>query len=125
MRPRTPFLPTARELNWLLVVGFLSLGYAMYLRYLAIEQSSVGLACDAGLATWLCGTRKIVTLLFTYALFGWAALAFAVAHVLRPHVVLFAAALAFAAFGLVLYNAGLAALAVGVLIAGFARPQRA
>ena len=32
------FLPSARATNYLLIVGFCSLGYALYLRYLAIEQ---------------------------------------------------------------------------------------
>ena len=30
------FLPSARATNYLLIVGFCSLGYALYLRYLAI-----------------------------------------------------------------------------------------
>jgi hypothetical protein len=35
------FLPSARQTNWLLLIGFLSIGYALYLRYLAIEYSQV------------------------------------------------------------------------------------
>ena len=38
----------------LAIVAFLATGYALYLRYLAIEQPSVALACEAGLRTWLC-----------------------------------------------------------------------
>ena len=38
------FLPTARQTNWLLLVGLLSLGEALYLRYLAIEYAQVSLA---------------------------------------------------------------------------------
>ena len=38
------FLPTARQLNILLIVGFLALGEALYLRYLAIEYAPVSLA---------------------------------------------------------------------------------
>jgi hypothetical protein len=53
------FLPSARATNVLLIVGFCALGYALYMRYLAIEQSSVGWACDAGLNSWLCTSRKI------------------------------------------------------------------
>ena len=34
------FLPTARQTNWLLIVGFVALGEALYLRYLAIELST-------------------------------------------------------------------------------------
>jgi hypothetical protein len=123
MRPL--FLPSARATNWLLVVGFCALGYALYLRYLVIEQSTVGLACDAGLNTWLCGTRRIVTALFNHSVFGWVALAAAALNLLRPSLVLFAIALAAAGFGLVLYNAGLAALAAAILILSLARPAPA
>ena len=58
---RRLFLPTARQTNWLLIVGFLSIGYALYLRYAVIEQSSVSLACEGGLNTWLCATRNVQT----------------------------------------------------------------
>ena len=47
------FLPTARQTNWLMAVGFLALGEALYLRYLGVENSQVALACQAGLDTWL------------------------------------------------------------------------
>jgi hypothetical protein len=122
---RRPFLPTARQTNFLLIVGFLSVGYAMYLRYLAIEQPMVGLACDGGLATWLCTTRRTVTALFTHSVFGWTALAIATLHLIRPSIVLLAAGIAVAGFGVVLYNAGLSALAIAILILAFARPQAA
>ena len=68
------FLPSARATNYLLIVGFCSLGYALYMRYLAIEQSTVGLACAAGLDTWLCFSRRIAIALFEHSVFGWAAL---------------------------------------------------
>ena len=81
---RPLFLPTARQLNWLLVVGFLSLGEALYLRYLAIENSNVSLACQAGLDTWLCTTFRLTIVLFTYQVFGGIALAAALLNLLRP-----------------------------------------
>jgi hypothetical protein len=123
MSERKLFLPTARQTNWLLIVGFGALGYALYLRYMAIEQTTVGLACDAGLATWLCTTRRLANLLVAYSAFGWAALVLAVLNLLRPSVPLLAVGIAAAAFGVVLYAGGLAGLAVGLLIASFARPQ--
>ena len=83
------FLPSARATNYLLIVGFCSLGYAFYMRYLAIEQANVGLACAAGLDTWLCFARRIAIALFTYSVFGWAALAVAALNLLRPSLVLF------------------------------------
>lgn len=115
------FLPSARATNWLLIVGFCSIGYALYMRYLAVEQTPVGLACQGGLNTWLCLTRHIAITLFTYSVFGWAALAVAALNLLRPSLVLFAVALSFACFGVVLYNAGLSSLAVALLLLSFAR----
>jgi len=115
------FLPSVRETNYLLIVGFCSLGYALYMRYLAIEQTPVGLACEGGLNTWLCFTRRIVIVLFTYSVFGWAALIVAVGNLLRPSLVLFAVALSISCLGVVLYNVGLSALAVGLLLLSFAR----
>jgi hypothetical protein len=120
---RPLFLPTARQTNWLIVIGLLSLGYALYLRYLAIELSSVGLACQAGLQTWLCLTRKIVIALFTNSVFGTVALGAALLNLVRPSLVLFGLGLMAAGFGIVLYNVGLSALAIGLLILSLARPR--
>jgi hypothetical protein len=122
---RRLFLPTARQANWLIVIGLCSVGYALYLRYLAIEQSSVGLACQAGAQTWICLTRKTVVALFQQSVFGWAALAVALLNLVRPSVVLFAAALAAGGFGIVLYNTALSALAAAFLLLSFARPAPA
>jgi hypothetical protein len=122
---RQTFLPTARQLNVVLTVGFLALGYALYLRYLVIEQAGVGLACVAGLSTWVCFIRKIVIVVFLQNIFGAVALGAALLHLLRPSLVLLLIALAAAAFGIVLYNTGFSALAVALLILALARPQSA
>ena len=122
---RPLFRPTARQVNWLLVVGFLSLGEALYLRYLAIENSNVSLACQAGLDTWLCTAFRLIIVLFTYQIFGGIALAAALLNLLRPSLALVALALAAAGFGVVLHNADLSALAAGVLILSLARPAPA
>jgi hypothetical protein len=119
------FLPTARQTNWLLIVGFVSVGYALYLRYLAVEQSSVGLACEAGLDTWLCWTRRTTISLFTHSVFGWVAIAAAVLNFIRPSIVLLSIGLAAAGFGIVLYNVALSALAVALLLLSLARPASA
>jgi hypothetical protein len=116
------FLPTARQINWLLVVGFLALGEALYLRYQAIEYGPVALACQAGLKTWLCATFRLVIVLFNHAVFGWVALGAAMFNLLRPSIVLVSVALASAAFGLVLHNADLSGLAVALLVVSLARP---
>ena len=119
---RLLFLPTARQLNWIVTLAFLSLGEAMYLRYLAIENSTVSLACQAGLDTWLCATFRVVIVLYKFEVFGAAALVAAVLNLIRPSLVLVAVALAASAFGVVLHNADLSALAAGLLILSLARP---
>lgn len=115
------FLPSARATNWLLIVGFGSLGYALYMRYLALEQSSVGLACAAGLDTWLCFSRHLVGTLFRHNVFGLTALTLAALNLWRPSAILFAPALAVICLGLVFYNLGLASLAAGLLLISLAR----
>jgi len=120
-----PFRPSALQVQWLMVVGFLTVGYAIYLRYFAVENSQVALACDAGLQTWLCKTRLTATWLFRNNVFGGAAMVIAVLHVLRPSIVTLTAGLAMAGAGIVLYNIILSGLAVGLLILGFSRPAPA
>ena len=122
---KDPFRLSPYQVQWLLVVGFVSVGYAMYLRYMAIESSQVALACDAGLQTWLCKTRLTATWLFRHSVFGGAALVIAVLHVLRPSIVTLTAGVAMAGAGIVLYNLVLSGIAVGLLILGFARPAPA
>jgi hypothetical protein len=122
---KTPFRLTPYQVQWLLVVGFLTVGYALYLRYLAIEFSTVALACDAGLQTMLCKTRILVTSLFRNSVFGIVALIIATLHVIRPSIVLLTGGLIAAGFGIVLYNIALSGLAIGLLILGFARPAPA
>jgi hypothetical protein len=116
------FMPSAAALNWVIAIGFVSLGYAMYLRYLVIEQSRVGIACDTGLKTWLCLSRAVASALFDNQVFGWTALGAAVLAFIRPSVALFTIGLAASAFGVVLYNAALSGLAAALLLMCFARP---
>lgn len=122
---RPLFLPTARQINWILVVAFLCVGEALYLRYLAIQNSTVSLACQAGLNTWLCGAFRLTIVLFNHQVFGAVALAAALLNLVRPSLALVTVALAAAAFGVVLHNADLSALAAGVLILSLARPAPA
>ncbi len=124
MQPRL-FLPTARQLNILLIVGFLSVGEALYLRYLAIEHAPVSLACQAGLDTWLCATFRLVIGLYNHGVFGWIAFAAAVLNLVRPSIGLVATGMAAAGFGLGLHNADLSGLAAALLILSLARPAPA
>ena len=122
---KIPFRLTPYQVQWLLIVGFVTVGCAFYLRYLAIEFSSVALACDAGGQTLLCKTRVLATSLFKNSVFGIVALVIAVLHVMRPSIVLLTGGLIAAGFGIVLYNIGLSGIAIGLLILGFARPAPA
>lgn len=120
MRPL--FKPTALQLNWLLIVVFMSVGYALYLRYMVIEQSSVSLACEGGLPTWLCFTRKVFLAIFQNGLFGLIALGAAFVNLIRPSTLTLTIALIAGGFGIVLYNVEMSALAAGLLILSLARP---
>jgi hypothetical protein len=122
---KDPFRLTARQVQWLLVVGFMTVGYALYLRYMAIELSSVALACDGGLPTMLCKMRLVMTSLFKSSVFGIAALVIAVLNLIRPSIVLITGCLIAAGFGIVLYNVALSGIAISLLILGFARPAPA
>jgi hypothetical protein len=119
------FLPTPRQTSWLLLVGLLALGEALYLRYFAIENAQVALSCQGGLSTWLCATFRLTIILFNHSVFGWVALGAALLNLVRPSMVLTSIALAAAGFGLVLHNAGLAGLAAALTILCLARPAPA
>lgn len=122
---KIPFRLTPYQVQFLIVVGFLTVGYALYLRYLAVEYSTVALACDAGLQSTLCKMRALATYLFKNSVFGIAALVIAVLHVMRPSIVLLTGGLIAAGLGIVLYNIQLSGIAIGLLILGFARPAPA
>ena len=118
---RPLFLPTARQTNWLLIVAFLSVGEALYIRYMAIENVNTELACQAGLNTWLCTAFRLSIVFFNHDVFGGFALVAALLNLIRPSIVLTSLSLAAAGFGIVLHNAELSALAAGLLILSLAR----
>ena len=119
---QTTFFPTARQTNWLLIVGFLAVGEALYLRYLAIEYAPVSLACQGGLQSWQCTTVRSVIVLYSHSVFGWMALAAAALNLIRPSIFLMTIAIAAAGFGLVLHNTDLSGLAAALVILSLARP---
>ncbi|MBR0801723.1 hypothetical protein JQ615_40995 [Bradyrhizobium jicamae] len=122
---KPPFRISPYQVQFLLVVGFITVGYALYVRYLAIEFSTVALACDAGQQSLLCQARTLSTVLFKNSVFGIVALVIAVLNLMRPSIVLLTGGLIAASLGIVLYNVALAGIAVGLLILGFARPAPA
>jgi hypothetical protein len=122
---KIPFRLTPYQVQFLLVVGFVTVGYALYLRYLAVEFSTVALACDAGLQSMLCKARALATSLFKNSVFGIVALVIAALHLMRPSIVLLTGGVIAAGLGIVLYNVALSGIATGLLILGFARPAPA
>jgi hypothetical protein len=120
-----PFRLTPYQVQWLMVVGFVTLGYALYVRYLVVEFSTVALACDAGLQTLPCKARALATVLFKNSVFGIVALVIASLNFIRPSIVLLTGGLIAACLGIVLYNVVLSGLAIGLFILGFARPAPA
>src|SRR4030081_2295147 len=116
------FVPSCRPTTRLPAGGFVSVGYALYLRYRAIEFAPVSLECQSGLDTWLCGTVRTGIILYNHAVLFAVALGAAVINLLRPSVAMFAIALAAAGFGVVLHNPGLSALAAALLVLSLARP---
>jgi hypothetical protein len=122
---KAPFRLTPYQVQFLMVVGFVTVGYALYLRYFGVEFSTTALACDAGLQTILCKSRTLATSLFKNSVFGIAALVIATLNLMRPSIVLLTGGLIAAGLGIVLYNVALSGLAIGLLILGFARPAPA
>jgi hypothetical protein len=122
---KKPFRLTPYQVQWLMVVGFVTIGYALYVRYFVIEFSTVALACDAGLQTLPCKARALATVLFKNSVFGIVALIIASLNFIRPSIVLLTGGLIAACLGIVLYNIVLSGLAIGLFILGFARPAPA
>ena len=120
--PRPLFLPTDRQTNWLIAIAFIAGGEAMYVRYHAMENATVSIACQSGLDTWLCSTSRLSFVLYNHGVFGALALVVALLNLIRPSIVLCAVALAVASYGVVMHNADLSALAAGVLMLSLARP---
>jgi hypothetical protein len=122
---RKLFFPSARTLVILAALGLGALACSSYMRYFSIQNTEVGLACQAGANTWSCEIRRLAIALYEHSIFGIVALGVALVNLLRPTVSLFAFALIAAGLGIVLYNVALSGLAVAVLILSFARPAPA
>ncbi|WP_250634148.1 hypothetical protein [Pinirhizobacter soli] len=111
-----PIRLTLRSLTpWLLIaaVG----GLAAAVRFLFIEPAAIGETCEAQAALWWCSPRLLLVQGFLHHIYGWAAVAAAIASlaVRRPWLAMLAAALG--VFSMVLYGVELGsfALLVGVL----------
>ena len=116
------FLPSQRAGAVLAALGVAALGTALFLRYGIIQNTAIGLACEAGEASLTCKIRLAVIMMFIQNTFGWMAMIAAGVQLWRPNLVAFGTGLVFALSGLVLYNTRAAALAVALLVLSLARP---
>lgn len=116
-------MPSRRAIAVLAPLAVAALGSALFLRYGVVQNTPIGLACEAGEESLTCTIRLAAILLFGPGWFGWTALAAAALQLWRPNTVVFGIGLMSAAFGLVLYNTRLSALAVAVLVLSLARAR--
>ncbi len=116
------FAPSRRAVVILTVLAVAALSLALFLRYGIIQNTPIGLACEAGEESLTCRVRLAVILMFVQDCFGWTALIAAGVQLWRPNAVAFGVGLVFALLGLVLYNTRASALAVTLLVLSFARP---
>ena len=107
--------PTAAWKAWLvpLVLGGVALTLALVTRFVWIESTEIGLACAAVPPPWWCAPREVVIHIHQYNAWGLAALGSGLLALLFRWYPLALLGLVTGLFGLVLYNAGLAA--VGLL----------
>jgi hypothetical protein len=119
---RPLFIPNPKAIAILTALGAAALACSLTMRYGAIQNTELGLACQASPGGAFCTLRRLTISLYEYSIFGVIALGAALINLLRPSVPLFALALVAAGLGIVLYNVALSAIAVGLLILSFARP---
>jgi len=117
------FLPSRRAASILAMLGVVALGTALYLRYAIIQNSAIGVACEAGEVSFNCKLRLAVILMFVQDCFGWVAMIAAGVQLWRPNIVAFGTGVVFALLGLVLYNTRASALAIALLVLSLARPE--
>ena len=105
----------------LAILGLTALGIALFLRYGIIQNTPIGLACEAGEDSLTCKLRLVVIIMFVNECFGWTAVIAAGVQLWRPNSIALVIGLVFALLGLVLYNTRASALAVTLLVLSFAR----
>ncbi len=123
-RPRRLFLPSRKHAVIMGAGGAVMLALGLIFRFAVIENTPLGIACDAGEESLICTIRLGVILLFVFNIFGAVAVAAAVWQVWRPNAIAFGIAFTFALIGIVLYGPRASALALALLILSLARPVR-
>jgi hypothetical protein len=118
------FKPSRRAVLILSPLVVAAVGLALYIRYVIIQNTPIGLACDGGEQSLTCLVRLAAIQLFTRSVFGWTAVVAALVQLWRPNICAFGIGLIAASFGLVLYNTRLSSLAVALLVLSLARARR-
>jgi hypothetical protein len=113
-----------RQLLWIAFIAAASFGAALCLRYLVVENPRTQEFCQLGAAGLGCMALRLLIALFQYSVFGWIALIAAALNLFRPSLLVFSIALAATSFGLIMYNAGLAAFGLPLLLLTPARLSR-
>jgi hypothetical protein len=113
-----------RQILWIVCIASTSLAVALCVRYLVVENPKISEMCEGWAPGWDCASRRAFISAFQYLLFGWIALFVAALNLFRPSMPMLSIAVAATSWALVLYNAGLAALATALLLLSLARlPQ--
>jgi hypothetical protein len=113
-----------RQILWIACIASTSLALALCVRYLVVENPKISEMCEGWAPGWDCASRRAFICAFQYLLFGWIAVLAAALNLFRPSMPMLSIAVAATSWALVLYNAGLAALATALLLLSLARlPQ--
>jgi hypothetical protein len=113
-----------RQLLWVAFIACASFSAALCLRYLLVENPKTQEVCQLGAAGLGCAALRLLIALFQYSVFGWIALTAAALNLFRPSLLVFSIAVAATSLGLIMYNAGLAAFALALLLLTPARLSR-
>src|SRR5215212_2760046 len=111
-----PFRLSGRQIVSVVVVASLFLGAALCFRHLVLERPGTSGMCQGEADGAVCAAMRLVIYLFHYSVFGWTGVVAAVLNLLRPSFFMLTIGVIAAACGLVLYNAGLAASTVALLM---------
>ena len=101
-----------------------SFAIALCLRYLVVENPKLQEICQLGAPGVGCCALRVLIALFQWSVFGWIALIAAALNLLRPSVLVFSIAVSATSLALIMYNAGLAAFALALLLLAPARLSR-
>lgn len=121
----TAFVPSRGTLVAGVVALAAALAVAWAARYVLVENTPLGHACEAGESSFRCTVRFAVNEGFRTIVPGVLAVAAGTWCLWRPGPLPFVATLALAGLGLLLFNAWPAGLALVLAILALARPVRA